>query len=349
MNARWIFLVLLVSGCAAEVGGSGALLGPDGGSSGGSGGDGGAMRDGQAVPDGAAEGDGGAVPAGVAFAIMGDSNSDEYRADDNRGGAYSSVTFNWMEQLVLHRGLNFGTWGTWGGSRRSGFEYNWARSGARSDDLLGQGQAAGVAQQVADGLVHYVYVDIGANDFHAVNGTYREIYDGSMSDGAVATKVANMIGDIEQAVDIVLVAEPIAVLLMTIGDAAAAPDTALAFPDAAGRDRVSAAIADVNEALTNFAATRPLIAIVDNNSLLVTAILGNLDENGMLMVGGEFIDLIQRGNEPHHGRLGDSSGHAGTVIGGVVANALFIDPLNQISDFSIARFTDEEILSHAGL
>ena len=47
------------------------------------------------------------------FGIMGDSTSDEYQADDHRGGDYASTTLGWVEQLVKQRDLNFGPWGTW--------------------------------------------------------------------------------------------------------------------------------------------------------------------------------------------------------------------------------------------
>src|SRR6185295_5345010 len=75
-----------------------------------------------------------AVPGG--FGVMGDSGSDEYRADDNRGGAYAATTLNWVELLVRFRGLDFGPWATWGEPRRTGYEYNWARSGARAADVI---------------------------------------------------------------------------------------------------------------------------------------------------------------------------------------------------------------------
>jgi hypothetical protein len=29
------------------------------------------------------------------FGVLGDSSSDEYQADDNRGGAYAATTLNW--------------------------------------------------------------------------------------------------------------------------------------------------------------------------------------------------------------------------------------------------------------
>src|SRR5215208_170589 len=44
----------------------------------------------------------------VGIGILGDSNSDEYQADDGRGGKYNATTLNWVELLVRDRGLNFG-------------------------------------------------------------------------------------------------------------------------------------------------------------------------------------------------------------------------------------------------
>lgn len=101
--------------------------------------------------------------------VLGDSNSDEYRADDNRGGTYAATTLNWMEQLVLSRGLNFGPWGRWGGPRRSGYKYNWARSGATVRSMISFGQHTGLARQVANGEVSHVFMWIGSNDFHILS------------------------------------------------------------------------------------------------------------------------------------------------------------------------------------
>ena len=64
--------------------------------------------------------------------IMGDLFYDEYQADDQRGGDFHAVTFNLVEILERTRDFNLGPWGTWGEPRRTGYEYNWARSGATS-------------------------------------------------------------------------------------------------------------------------------------------------------------------------------------------------------------------------
>jgi hypothetical protein len=119
------------------------------------------------------------------FAVMGDSSSDEYRADDNRGGSYAATTLNWIELLARYRAVDFGAWATRGEPRRTGYEYNWARSGAQAADVISQGQAAGVAGQVASGQVSWAVLMIGTNDFAVGNGTYGEIYSEAVS-GAVS-------------------------------------------------------------------------------------------------------------------------------------------------------------------
>jgi hypothetical protein len=114
--------------------------------------------------------------------ILGDSNNDEYRADDNRGGNYSATTLNWVEILVKNRNVNVGEWGTWGEPRRSGYKYNWSRSAARVHDMITAGQHTGLANQVQNGEVKHVVISVGVNDFHVWNGTYAEVYNGTLSD-----------------------------------------------------------------------------------------------------------------------------------------------------------------------
>ena len=68
--------------------------------------------------------------------IVGNSNSDQYQANDNRGGAYASGTYNWTEQFVLPCCVNLGDWRSWGDPRRTGYAYNWARSGATAANVI---------------------------------------------------------------------------------------------------------------------------------------------------------------------------------------------------------------------
>lgn len=281
------------------------------------------------------------------FGILGDSNSDEYQADDSRGGEFRATTLNWMEQLVLKRKLNFGPWDTWGEPRRTGYEYNWGRSGATASSMISSGQHLGLAKQIAQGKVAYVFIWIGLNDFHPANGTYAEIYDGSLSDAELQNKIDKFVADVTLAVDTVLAAGDVKIVLVTLADSGAVPDIMLTYPSPAGRQRVTEAINQVNDGLKTLAQERH-IAIADVNKF-ATSLLGRLDPLGRLSVGNESINLLIKGDEPHHMRLDDLVGHAGTVTSGLVANALFIETFNTEYGLNISPFSDEEILATAGI
>jgi hypothetical protein len=285
-----------------------------------------------------------AVPG---FGILGDSNSDEYRADDNRGGEYAATTLNWVELLVLKRGLNFGPWGDWGEPRRTGYKYNWARSGATAASLLSSGQHTGLAEQVANGEVSHVLVWIGANDFHPNNGTYLEIYNGSLSDQAVQVKIDQFLADLTVAVDTVLAAGEVKMIIVTIADPVISPVTLKTFPNSIGRQRVTAAIDQVNLGIKGLAAQRGLL--VADAAEFADTILRRLDDQGRLRIGGEQLYFTEKGDEPHHMILEDTTGHIGTVASGLVANTFFIEPFHQYGDLDIPLFSDEEILENAGI
>jgi hypothetical protein len=281
------------------------------------------------------------------IAVMGDSNSDEYQANDNRGGSYSSVTLNWVEQLAAHRELNFGSWGSRSSPRRDGYAYNWALSGATASSMISGGQHTGVAQQVAAGEVSLVAIYIGVNDF--ARDRYTEIYNGSVSGQALQDKIQGIIQNITTAVDTVQAAGPVNVVVTDIYDYSL-PDPNLVsdYPDAAARQVVTDAIRSVNAGIASMAQQRGA-AVVDLTQLSME-VFANVDANWMLNVGGELIDMLNPGNEPHHAQLNDSSKHPGTVINGIFyANKVFINTVNTAFGTSITPFTDNEILQTAGI
>ena len=281
------------------------------------------------------------------YGIIGDSNSDEYRADDNRGGTYAATTLNFVELLVRNGNLNFGSWGTWGEPRRTGYKYNWSRSAARLRDMITTGQHTGLAQQIQNGEVKHVFISIGTNDFHIWNNTYNEIYNGTLSDAQVQTKVNQMIADITLAVDTVKNAGAESIVVSNISDPGLHPMFISAFPVASGRERVSAAINQYNAAVLNLATTKN-IGFFDQHAWGVS-LLNRVDSNGFLNVGGELINTTVMNNEPHHFQLGDSVGHMGTVANGLVANEWFIAPLNQKYGLNLVPFTEQEIITNAGI
>jgi hypothetical protein len=252
-----------------------------------------------------------------------------------------------MEQLVAKRGLNFGPWGTWGEPRRTGYKYNWARSGATASSLISSGQHTGLAQQVADGEVSYVFVWIGVNDFHTWNGTYAEIYNGTLSDAEVQARIDHFVADVTLAVDTVLKAGQVHIVMGTVADVGLVPDVMAAFPDAAKRRRVTEAINQANADLEAMAAQRG-IAVADT-AKFATALFGRIDRNGLLNVGGQRINFLVKGDDPRDARLSDPIGHGGTVVSGMIANSLFVEPFDSRYGLDIKPLSDEEILEDAGL
>ncbi len=277
--------------------------------------------------------------------FLGDSSTDEYRGSDNRGGAYSSGTYNWMELLVMYRNIRAGAWDYWPEPRRQGYEYNWARSAATTRSLIEQGQHIGLANQVAVGLVDMVIVNIGINDFALFNGNYEAVYSGRISGAALDQKVAQMVEDYTTAVDAILEAGDIPVIVTTIGNQSMTPSVLgdPRFADPAMRQRVTDTIERVNEGIIRMADERGL-TYFDSEALYVA--LEDQVLNGF-HIGSLTVNFFGVGDEPHNGILGDGT-HAGTVINALIANE-YLKLMNQFVEPDIPLLTDEEILAAVGL
>jgi hypothetical protein len=277
------------------------------------------------------------------FAILGDSGSDEYRGTDNRGGTYAATTLNWMELLVRYRGFNAGAWGARSEPRRTGYAYNWARSSARTADVISQGQAAGVAAQVADGSVSYALLLVGVNDFSPWNGTYEEIYSGKLTGSALTSKLNAMVNNLRTVIETVQAAGPVTMLVANV------PDRGLRltsqFPDAAGRQRVTNAVITLNAQIAGLASSTGA-GLVDYYGFAAEILLQRVDADGFLRVAGEAIDAVGIGNEPHHLILGDNE-HAGTVLSGFIANFI-VEAMND-HGLNILPFSDAELVANAGI
>ncbi len=275
--------------------------------------------------------------------LMGDSTIDEYRGTANRGGDFASVTFNWLEQLVRERNISAGDWGDWDEPRRTGYEYNWARSAATGATLLEQKQPEGLAAQVADGKIDLVIMAIGNHDFAPYNpDAYAPIYDGTLTDDQVTDKVNAMIANETTAVDTILAVKKIPIIITTIVDFNLAPDNK--FSDATKRQRVSDAVERVNAGLKAMAKDRG-IYVMDMKDYALS--MFSRVKDGLLTINGVQINPFTAGDDPHNGLLGDNI-HAGTVLGGFIANS-YLKLINEAMGTNIPAFTDEEILATAGL
>lgn len=283
----------------------------------------------------------------MGFGILGDSTSDEYQADDARGGRYGETTLNWMEQLAKSRGVNFGKWGTWDEPRRTGYEYNWARTGATINSMITSGQHTGLAQQVAAGKVSFVLIWIGNNDFHLKNGPYEKIYDGTLNASELQKKMDGMAADITTAMDTILQAGDVKMAVVTIADQGIAPQARIFFPDSQKRQRVTRVVTTLNAKIKELAEARGVL-VLDSNAVGST-LFARVNMLGEITLGDQKVSVLTKGDEPHHLQLADNIGHAGTVLSGIIANSLFIEPFNAAFGLDIPLLTDEEILQNAGI
>jgi hypothetical protein len=140
--------------------------------------------------------------AAIDFGMAGDSLTDEYLAGATGDrAALNLAAKSWVEILAQTRStdFNFGAYksdpkNTWGGSRDTGYEYNYAKSGAVASDatrlqigtninapikvsiaasgssylsteINGDADGIGLAGQVGAGKVGTAFIGIGANDF----------------------------------------------------------------------------------------------------------------------------------------------------------------------------------------
>ena len=306
------------------------------------------------------------VPAATpVWGAMGDSNTDEYRADDNRSGstAFAATTLNWLELLVNHRSLNFGAWSdtSRGSPRREGYEYNWALSGVQIGSVAGA-QLTGILAQIQAGTVTHVAIQGTVNEWHLASGRVDDIYnspDGGITGGTSGDLVADMVSDYADAingvVDQLLAAGAAGVVVLTNPDYIEYPGFEAAYTNATQRGYYTAAVEGVFTSCDSHATSvnatygYNVVEVVRWDAEYITDLFPTYvpGSPGTLDVGGETILVAQASNgDPHY--FYENSGHAGTVLGGFIANS-FVGAANTLDGIAITPFSDSEILTNAGI
>jgi len=276
------------------------------------------------------------------IAVLGDSQSDEYRADDARGGDYSTTTMNWVELLASYRHLNFGSWVRNGEPRRTGYEYNFARTGATAYSLIASAQDTGAAELIKEGKVNAVVIYIGANDFapYITQDGYQQIYDGTLTDAQVLEKVNNIVANITTAIEVMKDAGKASIILVKIPDWGAHLGVQVAFPFPDQRARVTQAIQSANDKLQKVADEYG-IATIDPNAFYQDFV------NAGYKVENVKLQLFVLNDDPKNVFLDDGI-HMGTVLNGLFANKV-IETLDTNYGAGIQEFSDSEILANAGI
>lgn len=269
------------------------------------------------------------------FGVLGDSYSDEYQfASPDRVTAR-----NWVEILSLTRGLDFGRLNAsgWGPPRDRGFEYNWAHTGATTEELIATGQHTGLAAQVARGDVGTVMIFIGGNDF---------IDALTKPDPKTALREAlpRALSNYQLAVGTIRAADPdVRLVLATVPDIHLLPE--FDGPLREGRlevrlaDACTAAMGRYNAQIRGLAMGDRRIALLD---LDLIARLADLVSRHDTMVAGRRLDRFHHGNSPDRFFLADLR-HPGTLAQAELAR-VFILTVNARFDTGIEPLRDAEIL-----
>ncbi|MHC4108554.1 MAG: GDSL-type esterase/lipase family protein [Planctomycetota bacterium] len=284
---------------------------------------------------------------------MGDSLTDEYLEE-----SYSYAQ-SWVQQLVIHRGLDAGPTaleaaqpgGTWGEPRRTGYEYDWARSGATSGSLLSQGQHTGLAAQVVPDGIDYAVLAIGANDFNPTGSAYFNIYFGFWSSTQIQNYISQSEANIESALG-TIAATGVPVVLVNVLDFGLVPAvwTSPFYSNPNGRQNVANVIAQLNDRLIDVA--RDHDAVLVDASAFAQAVFGSHHAlNEFLPIGNVDIQLWEADTTTNTNPLAgfvDDGAHPHTHLQGVIAN-LMVEALNTGYGAGIPLFSEQEILAHAGI
>lgn len=307
---------------------------------------------------------GGEVP--MVWGALGDSQTDEYHGDDARGG---ETVLNWLELLVVTRDLDFGEWSDRGRGepRRRGFEYNWARSGARMTEVVDD-QLEGLARQIEAGEVTHAVLFSTANEWvnrppFLMTSIY-ESPDGGRTDAAGVT-IERRVGEISGRIVGVMerLAEAVrrsggegGVVILTPMDYVRHPGVMVALSDPVRRGYVSEAIEEIHAIVTergeaiNSAAGRTLV-VVERVDQDFRAVWSSADGRFVEAAGIE-LDYTRdtTTGDPRYLALAPTGGsaHLGTVGNGVLAQT-FIDAANRLPGVEIPQLTDAEIRAAAGV
>ena len=324
--------------------------------------------------------------AQINMGMVGDSLTDDYLGGPARANN-NLAAYSWGQILAETRGsdFNFGGYksvadGSWDTMRYSGYEYNYATSGAAASDnsvqrLQGGAeipvdapwasgssylstQTTGLATHISNGQVDTVFVGIGSNDFFYRSSTF-DFSGNSTLDDPVALDQAD-IDDISSSiltgVDTLIAAGNSDILLAFLPEGTAGGVT----------PEVLAAIQAVNDILQQGASERG-IATVDLWGW--TTEEGRVNPDGSINVGGvqvtpgsaaTEIDISASGVGPcnseglcalesHAQYYSAEDGlHPNTLIQGLIANEVIM-ALNNAYGHDIDTLTDQELLSVAGV
>jgi hypothetical protein len=318
------------------------------------------------------------TPAGaqrIRLAVLGDSDSHAYQdrilipaSPAKRGGTLRASTWQWTEALARLREGNFdqGAWSDWGTLSRIGavkawlgldarapkkqdYQYNFAISGARCDDLMGGDfrEAHHLVQLMdrepaawRDGIV---VIRIGVNSIGQFVALNQFAQEGASP--AVRATIMPCVTAIRDATGLIRQHHPhTRIVLVGIFDNAHWPRFHQHWRTAAERSKIAAALDLFDDALKAIAKDDAGIAFFDDRAWFRHH-WGDRDEAAgsayrQVSLGGKRAITNTAGDEPFNAVLAD--GHAGTVWNALWAQR-FVEVTNAAFGLNVPPITVDEI------
>jgi hypothetical protein len=233
-----------------------------------------------------------------------------------------------------------------------GYEFDWARAGATSATLLEMGQQTAMAQLVTDGRVSHAVLLIGANDYIPIpmpGIPYYEIYTGNWGVPQIEGYALFVAGNMQQALGAVLPTGA-SLVMCTIPDYGNTPWAQEGFPVPAQRDLVTAAIGRANGHVFDVARANRVV-LVDMFTAAQRLFGTTQNPIDVILLGNVPIYLRQNDtpeNSNPQAAFVDDGVHIHTTLQGLLANAI-IEGFDVGYGAGVARFSESEILAHAGI
>lgn len=310
------------------------------------------------------------VPSSFALAqprlgAIGDSLLDEH-FDQDGFGLSLDYSMNGLELMVLAGKIDAGPTGNWGGTRGTGYEYNWALAGSTTGSLIAGDQHTNLANQISAAGITNAIMIIGSNDTFPFppnpgSSNYQSIYDGVAIQSQIDLIASQAVSSVVDAartlknagVNLIVAAPP---------EYGIAPFTKQFYPDPVKRELVDDVMEGwIDEAVIQL--TQDVGVPVADLYRLTKDMWGDHgSENAEFEFGGVMLDLNGTGGVDYADVLVgnpvmptsdtvDAFVHDGihpnNVIGGMIAN-VFMTGFNQEYGQSFETFTEAEILALGG-
>ena len=303
----------------------------------------------------------------VKLGAIGDSLLDEHSDQTDPFGNSLGYSANALELLVDAGKIDLGATGNWGGTRRDGYEYNWALAGATTSSLLADGQHTNLAAQIPGAGITKAVIVVGANDlfpFPPGNGSsYETVYNGAATPAEISAISSQAVGNVVAAAQ-TLKATGVDLVVPTAPDYGIAPFTKSFYTDPIRRELVDDVIETWNADAVARLTSEVQVPVVDMYTLTKDIWGDHGSENNTFELGGVMLNLNGTGGVNFANVLNNTFTpanatsdtvdafvhdgiHPNNAIGGLFAN-LFMTAFNEEYGDSFSLFTEQEILQNAG-